>query len=201
MAAKPIQQREAARRLGLSARQVKRRVHRYRAEGAAGRASRRPARQPHNAIAEGVRQAVMALVREHFADFGPTLAGEKLAEHHGHGLSVETFRHVDDHPGGGLREPRGRKRARIHPRRPRRPCLGEPGADRRSITTPIKGDISEWFRRGYFRFGLTALVISVRTALRRISDLCMIHAFVPWNSYGFGYQNRVFGPATSNLAN
>ena len=48
--------------------QIKRLVVRYRAEGPSG------------------------LVRTHYPDFGPTLACEKLAAHHGHKLSEETLR-------------------------------------------------------------------------------------------------------------
>ena len=49
-------------------RQIKHLMARYRAEGASG------------------------LVRTHYPDFGPTLACEKLAAHHGHKLSAETLR-------------------------------------------------------------------------------------------------------------
>ena len=35
---------------------------------------------------------MLGLVRTHYPDFGPTLACEKLAAHHGHKLSAETLR-------------------------------------------------------------------------------------------------------------
>jgi len=135
VAGKQLKQLEAARRLGLSVRQVKRLVQRYRDEGAAGLVSRRRGRRANNALADGVRQAVLALVRKHYADFGPTLACEKLAERHGHLLSVETLRQwmIAD----GLWAPKRRRQARIHPRRPRRPCLGE--------LVQIDGSPHDWF--------------------------------------------------------
>ena len=34
----------------------------------------------------------MALIKENYVDFGPTLAAEKLAEHHGFKVSRETLR-------------------------------------------------------------------------------------------------------------
>ena len=86
-------------------------------------------------IRGGVRQAVLALVREHYADFGPTLACEKLAERHGHCLSVETLRQWMI--AAGLWAPKRRKQARIHQRRPRRPCLGE--------LVQIDGSPHDWF--------------------------------------------------------
>jgi hypothetical protein len=38
------------------------------------------------------RETVLAIVRERYADFGPTLAAEKLSELHGLDLGVETLR-------------------------------------------------------------------------------------------------------------
>ena len=135
VASKALRQKEAARQLGLSVRQIKRLVARYRAEGPAGLVSRRLGQRPGNALPDAVRQEVLALVREHYADFGPTLACEKLAERHDHPLSVETLRQwmIAE----GLWVPRARKSARIHPRRPRRPCRGE--------LVQIDGSFHDWF--------------------------------------------------------
>ena len=87
-----LRQKEAARQLGLSVRQVKRLVARYRAEGPSGLVSRRLGRRPGNALSDAARQEALGLVRTHYPDFGPTLAREKLAAHHGHKLSAETAR-------------------------------------------------------------------------------------------------------------
>ncbi len=132
---KRLRQREAARQLALSVRQVKRLVQRYRAEGAAGLVSRRRGKHPNNRIAEGVRREILDLVRSRYADFGPTLACEKLADCHGHKVSVETLRQwmIAE----GLWTPRTRKQARIHQRRPRRPCRGE--------LVQIDGSPHDWF--------------------------------------------------------
>jgi len=132
---KRLRQKEAARQLGLSVRQIKRLVQRYRAEGAAGLVSRHRGRHPNNRIAEGVRREILDLVRSRYADFGPTLACEKLAECHGHKVSVETLRQwmIAE----GLWKPRARRPARIHQRRPRRPCRGE--------LVQIDGSPHDWF--------------------------------------------------------
>jgi len=58
---KQLAQKAAAEQLGLSVRQVKRLVQRYRAEGATGLISRRRGQRPNNAIAAAVRREVMAL--------------------------------------------------------------------------------------------------------------------------------------------
>ena len=43
-------------------------------------------------IGETFRQTVLTLVRQHYSDFGPMLAAEKLAARHGLNLGVETLR-------------------------------------------------------------------------------------------------------------
>ena len=70
-----------------------------------------------------------------FGDFGPTLAAEKLCERDGHRISGETLRRwmIAD----GLRQSRKRRQARIHQRRPRRPCRGD--------LVQIDGSPHDWF--------------------------------------------------------
>lgn len=135
VAGRRLRQREAARQLGLSIRQVKRLVARYRAEGASGLVSRHRGRRPGNAISAAIRQEILEIVQTHYADFGPTLACEKLAERHGHKVSAETLRQwmIAD----GLWQPKRRRQARIHQRRPRRPCRGE--------LVQIDGSPHDWF--------------------------------------------------------
>lgn len=135
VATKRLKQREAALRLRLTVRQVKRLVRRYRDEGPAGLVSRRRGGRPNNAIAALTRVQIMALVRARYADFGPTLACEKLTAHHGHRISVETLRQwmIADN----LWQPRQRRAARTHQRRLRRPCFGE--------LVQIDGSPHDWF--------------------------------------------------------
>ena len=135
VAGKQLRQRDAARQLGMSVRQVKRLVARYRVEGAAGLVSRHRGKRPGNAIADAVRQEILGIVRGNYADFGPTLACEKLAERHGHAVSVETLRQwmIAE----GLWQAKRRRQARIHQRRPRRPCRGE--------LVQIDGSPHDWF--------------------------------------------------------
>src|SRR5690349_739419 len=101
---------EAAALLGLSGRQVFRLLRRFRAEGASGLASRRRGRPSNRRLPASVREAALAAVRERYADFGPTLAAEKLAELHDVRLSRETLRQWMSE--AGLWVPRGAPRAR-----------------------------------------------------------------------------------------
>lgn len=117
-----MRQRQAAEELGLTIRQVKRLLARYRREGDAGLASRRRGQPSNRRLAEAVREQAIEHVRAHYADFGPTLAREMLSAHHDVHLSVESLRQLMI--GDGLWLPR-RERARLHAPRDRRPCFGE----------------------------------------------------------------------------
>ena len=130
-----LRQSEAARRLGVSVRQVKRLARRYRERGAAGLASGRRGRGSNNAFDEAFRGAVLDLVRKRYPDFGPTFASQKLLEEHGRGLSAETLRGwmIAD----GLWRPKPRREVREHPSRPRRECVGD--------LVQIDGSPHDWF--------------------------------------------------------
>ena len=68
----------AAERLGLTVRQVERLVTRYRELGAPGLASRKRGRRGNRRLSEELACRALAIIRERYADFGPTLACEKL---------------------------------------------------------------------------------------------------------------------------
>ena len=123
VAAKRLRQATAARLLGLSVRQIKRMVKRYRARGAAGLASGHRGRRSNNDIARSVKAAALELIRERYVDFGPTLAHEKLVGAHGFGVSVETVRQWMIE--ADLWRVKPRRVVRVHQRRPRGACLGE----------------------------------------------------------------------------
>ena len=72
----------AAERLCVSVRQIERLVWRYRADGARGLVSSKRGRASNHRLPDGVAQRALALIRERYADFGPTLACEKLRECH-----------------------------------------------------------------------------------------------------------------------
>ncbi len=78
-----LSQVDAARALGLSTRQVRRLQRRLEVAGPAGLRSARRGRKPNNWIDAERRAAAVALLREHYRDFGPTLACQMLAERHG----------------------------------------------------------------------------------------------------------------------
>lgn len=89
---KRLRQVEAARRLGIGVRQVKRLLRGYRERGAQGLISGHRGRPSNRRIGDRKRSQVMGLVRERYSDFGPTLASEKLFEEHDEQVSKETLR-------------------------------------------------------------------------------------------------------------
>lgn len=78
---------------------------------------------------------MVALVQAHYADFGPTLACEKLREPHDVTVSVETLRSWMTV--AGLWTTRSEQRRRLQPPRARRDCVGE--------LVQIDGCDHDWF--------------------------------------------------------
>ncbi len=65
--------------LRVSTRQVRRMCAAVRCDGAAGLVSKRRGRPNKNRPGDDQRGAVVGIVRDRYADFGPTVAAEKLA--------------------------------------------------------------------------------------------------------------------------
>ncbi len=113
----------AAQLLERSKRQVWRLLKAFRAEGAPGLISKKRGRLSNRKTSEAIRSAVLWIVRQNYADFGPTLAAEKLAGEHGFAFSSETLRKwmIAE----GLWLDRKQRRRRVHQPRHRRECVGE----------------------------------------------------------------------------
>jgi transposase len=79
----------AAGVLGVSLRQAQRLAARYR-DGGGGLIHKSRGRPASNKLSSGVRELVLELVRQHYRDFGPTLAAEVLLDRHGIKVSRET---------------------------------------------------------------------------------------------------------------
>ena len=121
---KVISQREAAEKIGVSERWVRKLLKRMKQQGDGvvvhglrGRASNRK-------IEAGTReQAMEILKRPDWHDFGPTFASEQLAKRHGIEVSDETLRKWMIE--AGLWKAGTRKLEEVHCWRPRRSGFGE----------------------------------------------------------------------------
>jgi hypothetical protein len=124
----------AAHVLDLSTRQVRRLLERIKTDGAASIRHKAIGRPSNNQISGEVRDYAVTLVRERYADFGPTLAAEKLAERDGLHVSRETVRSWM--VGAGLWLSRKQRRT-FHQPRLRREAYGE--------LVQIDGSEHRWF--------------------------------------------------------
>jgi hypothetical protein len=78
--------------IGLQRRQVFRLLRGLKQEGATSLLSKRRGRPSNHRLPDEVRTLALSIGRERYSDFGPSLAAEKLAEHHGCSVSRETLR-------------------------------------------------------------------------------------------------------------
>src|SRR5512140_2568457 len=115
---KRMRQQSAAEILGLSVRQVKRLVRAYRREGAKGLVSKQRGKPSHHQLDPGIERAALDLLKGRYADFGPTLAQEKLVEREGLKISLGSVRRLMI--GEGLWKARKARQGEVHPLRERR---------------------------------------------------------------------------------
>ena len=113
----------AAELLGLERRQVQRLSKAYREDGATALISKRRGRASNRQTPSELKARALEVVRERYADFGPTLAAEKLRELHGIFIGRETLRIWMLE--AGLWADRQKRRARVYQPRYRRECVGE----------------------------------------------------------------------------
>ena len=166
---KRLTQKEAARILGVSIRQIKRIWRAYRKQGAKGLVSGRRGKPSNNRLDAGITQQTLDLIKEKYSDFGPTLAHEKLTEVHQLQLSRESVRRIMIEE--GIWKPKRAKRPTSHPMRERRACSGE--------LVQIDGSDYAWFEA---RGPRCTLLVFIDDATGQLLELW----FVPHESF-FGY--------------
>ena len=160
-----LAQWRAAERLDLTARQVRRLVQRWRSDGPMGLLSRQRGQPGHRQLPRMLEAQARALIQEHYADYGPTLACEKLRECHGIELAKETVRRIMIDAGFWV--PRKLRPPKMYQPRSRRACLGE--------LVQIDGSEHAWFED---RAPMCTLLVYVDDATSRLMQLL----FVPTES-------------------
>src|SRR5499427_9303964 len=123
LAEERIRVSEAVALMGLGRRQVFRLGKVFRQHGPTALVSRRRGRPSNRCYPAVLRMEVVAIIRERYSDFGPTLAGEKLSELHGIHLGRETIRQWM--MAAGLWKDRRQRMRPVHQPRYRRDCVGE----------------------------------------------------------------------------
>ena len=126
---------DACALIGLRRRQVFRLLRGVKQNGAASLLSKHRGKPSNHRLPAEVRTLALSLVRDRYADFGPTMAAEKLATQHGCSISRETLRGwmIAD----GLWIDRRHRLPSPHQPRRRRDCLGE--------LVQIDGSEHAWF--------------------------------------------------------
>lgn len=170
-----ITQLEAARRLGLTTRQVRRLEAKVAARGAAGLRSARRGQPSNRRLAAKLVTKVSTLIRTQYRDFGPTLATEYLAERHDLVLSKETVRQIMIT--AKLWRPQRGTQARLHAVRERRPRFGE--------LIQIDGSSHAWFEQ---RGPHCCLLVFIDDATSRLTNL----RFLP-QECTLGYMQVLYG--------
>jgi transposase len=166
---KRLTQKEAARMLDLSVRQIKRLYRAYKAQGARGVVSQRRGKPSNNRLDAETQQKVIDLIYERYRDFGPTLAHEKLTEKHKLRISRESVRGIMI--AEGIWKAKRAKQPSTHQMRERRACFGE--------LVQIDGSDHDWFEG---RGPKCTLLVYIDDATGQLLELW----FVPDETF-FGY--------------
>lgn len=156
---KHLTQAIAARQVGVTVRQIKRLVKKYRDYGAEGLISKQRGQVSNHKYTADKIEAIKKLVGKHYYDFGPKFAAEKLDEQHGIKVSKETLRQWMIE--WGLWKAKCQKEVQRHPQRARRECLGE--------LVQIDGSPHDWFEG---RGPKCCLLVAIDDAT---SQLCSLH--------------------------
>lgn len=133
---KGLRQSKGAQILGISPRQLRRLLRKFKEDGAKGIISRKMGALSNNRLPQEKRDKVLDFFRqEDHHDFGPTLAHEYLVESGVSGISASSVRNVMIQ--NGLWHPKGLRELKVHPLRPRRSRKGE--------LIQLDGSEHDWF--------------------------------------------------------
>lgn len=120
---KEIRQVDGARLLGLSDRQVRNIIGKIKADGDKAIAHGNRGREAQNKTPTELEERIAAIIEAKYADFGPTLASEKLLEHEGIKISHEKLRQIMISE--GLWKVRKRRDGPVYMWRERKDYIGE----------------------------------------------------------------------------
>jgi len=176
---KEISGPKAAGLLHLSVRQVKRLKVRVKKEGVKGLAHQSRGKSGHNRLDGEEREKIVQLLHQHYHDFGPTFASEKLAEDHHLKHDPKTIRQVmiDEE----LWKPQKKENGSIHREwRERKSAYGE--------MIQFDGSYEHWFedRGGSGEICLLAAIDDATGQIVRAefaSHEGVIPVFVFWQAY------------------
>lgn len=154
---KTMKQKHAATILGLSLRQVKRKLKRYRADGASSLVHGLRGKDSNNGALQVIKTPALTLVKTNYGDFSPTFAAEKLAELHSLVVHPETLRLWMVEAGLWVV---GTKRVTHRQWRERRACYGE--------LIQLDGSDHDWFEGRGTKCTLLAFIDDATSTVMRL---------------------------------
>ncbi len=160
---KKITQLEAAKKLSLSERQVRRLCHVYQTLGAQGLISKKRARPSNRKYPATLRHHCLDIIKKDYYDYGPTLAAEKLLEYNQCKISKETARKWMME--ADIWKDKNSKAAVVHQPRMRRPYYGE--------LIQIDGSTHHWFEE---RGPRCTLLVFIDDATSFVQKLLFVEA-------------------------
>lgn len=155
---KKITQRQAAKVLGLSTRQLRRLTRQFQQSGAEGLISKHRHKPSNNRLPKELKELALSHIRCDFYDYGPTLAAEKLNEYHNIKISKETAREWMME--AGIRAAHQKRIPKLHPSRERRSCLGE--------LLQIDGSDHDWFEGRAPRCTLLVFIDDATSTIQKL---------------------------------
>jgi transposase len=156
--AKELTQVRAGELLKVGPRQMKRLVRAFRARGDRGLVSGKRGKRSNNQLCPAVVARIETALRDRYADFGATLAAEKLFEHEGIAVSKETVRKIQIRL--KLHVPKQRRKKKVFQLRERRPRFGE--------LIQIDGSVHDWLEG---RGPKMTLIVFIDDATGRLTSL------------------------------
>lgn len=167
---KRLSQVQAANQLHITTRQVRRLLQSYTSLGPEGLSSRHRNKPSNNKVSSSLIEVAIKLITDHYHDFGPTFAAEKLAELHNIYLSKETIRKLMIQ--SGLWIPRAQRLKRAYQPRYRRDCYGE--------LIQIDGSEHHWFED---RGPKCTLLVYIDDATSQLMELQFVNAESTFNYF------------------
>lgn len=154
---KRISLTEGAKQLDLTPRHLRRLKKNYLTGGASALVSKKLGNQ-NGGHDTNFKDAVVSLLREHYPDYGPSFASEKLAEHHQLYVSKESVRIWMNE--AGIRIIKPERYQKIYQPRHRRPAKGE--------LVQMDGSIHHWFEGSPDKCTLLVLIDDATSELLQL---------------------------------
>lgn len=168
--AKPRSQKELAEDLGVSERQVRRVLKRYKKDGVEGLISKKRGAPSNNALSQDIKDKALSITCSKYPDFGPTFAKQKLQELHDIKISVTTLRELMISK--NLWIPNRKVRKKIYQLRERKECYGQ--------LVQFDGSPHDWFEG---RAEKCTLLVFIDDATGKLMELLFVDAETTWNYF------------------